>query len=50
MFKGNLNERLQVVESFTINTLSMFGEECFIEKDDDSLPRFNERKCFYGNS
>ncbi|KAL4435135.1 hypothetical protein ABPG74_003628 [Tetrahymena malaccensis] len=50
MFKGNLNEDLYKVQSFTLNSLSMFGDNCFVELATDPVPRFDSNKCFFGNS
>ncbi|KAL4479637.1 hypothetical protein ABPG72_004233 [Tetrahymena utriculariae] len=50
MFKGNLNEDLYRIQSFTINSLSMFGDNCFVELATDPVPRFVSNKCFFGNS
>lgn len=50
MFKGNLNEDKHRLESFTLNTLSMFGDNCFVELEADPIPKFDTSKCFFGNS
>lgn len=52
IFKGTLNNKSHILQSFTLSALSMLGSQCFEEEEANQvyLSRFDSDKCVYGNS